>query len=87
MTYERLAIDAMGWGGAAIILAAYFLLSAGRLDGRSYRYQWMNVIGSICFIVNSGYHHAMPSAWLNVIWAGIGLYTLWAIAHRPKAML
>lgn len=86
MSSERLAIDAVGWGGAVIILTAYLLLSAGRLDGRSRLYQWMNVAGSVCFIVNSGYHRALPSAWLNVIWAGIGIYTLWAVSRSPKVM-
>jgi hypothetical protein len=42
----------------------------------------MNVVGAACFIVNSGYNGAIPSATLNIVWAGIGLYTLWRIARR-----
>src|SRR3546814_4991752 len=51
------------------IFAAYILLSLGKLEGRSYLYQWMNVIGAGGFIVNSGYNGAIPSAVLNIVWA------------------
>jgi hypothetical protein len=82
MTTERIIIETIGWSGAVLILIAYVLLSSGRLGGRSRLYQWMNVVGAVCFIVNSGYNGAVPSAVLNVIWAGIGLFTLWRIARR-----
>ena len=79
MTPTRIVIESIGWTGMALILAAYVLLSMGRMDGRSRAYQWMNVIGAACFILNSGYNGAIPSATLNVAWAGIGLYTLWRV--------
>lgn len=82
MSAERIAIEAIGWAGAGLILAAYVLLSLGRLTGQSRVYQAMNLVGACCFILNSGYNGAIPSAVLNVIWAGIGLYTLWRIARR-----
>ena len=81
----RIAIEVIGWAAAAIILAAYILLSLGRLEGRSYLYQWMNVIGAGGFIVNSGYNGAIPSAVLNVIWAGMGLFTLWSVWRARQA--
>jgi hypothetical protein len=83
MTAERIIIETIGWAGAVTILVAYLLLSAGRLGGQSRLYQWMNLVGAACFVVNSGYNGAIPSAVLNVIWAGIGLFTLWRIARRP----
>lgn len=79
MTTERIIVETIGWSGMLLILAAYVLLSTGKLDGRSRAYQWMNVVGAACFIVNSGYNGAIPSATLNVAWAGIGLYTLWRV--------
>jgi hypothetical protein len=36
----------------------------------------MNVLGSAGFIVNSGWNGAYPSAAMNLIWIGIGLYAL-----------
>lgn len=71
-----LAVEIIGWAGAVLILIAYGLLSAGRLTGRSPAYQWLNVIGAAGFIVNSGWHGALPSTILNVIWVGIGVVTL-----------
>lgn len=81
----RIAIEVIGWAAAVIILAAYILLSLGKLDGRSYLYQWMNVIGAGGFVVNSGYNGALPSAVLNVIWAGMGIFTLWAVWRSRQA--
>ncbi|HWK34708.1 CBU_0592 family membrane protein [Sphingomonas sp.] len=82
MTVERIAIEVIGWAGAVTILIAYLLLSAGRLSGRSRLYQWMNVVGAAAFVLNSGWNGAIPSATLNVVWMGIGLYTLWRITRR-----
>ncbi len=82
MTMVGLAIEAIGWVAALLILAAYALLTAGKLFADSRAYQWMNVLGAAGFIVNSGWNGALPSAALNVVWAGIGLAALWRIAHR-----
>lgn len=77
-----LAVEMAGWIAALLILAAYGLLSAGRLDAKSAAYQWMNIVGAAGFIVNSGWNGAYPSAALNVAWAGIGLATLWRLRSR-----
>lgn len=62
-----------------MILGAYFLLSVGRLESRSPAFQWMNVAGALGFIVNSGWHGAIPSTALNVVWLLIGGFALWRI--------
>jgi len=77
----HIAIEVVGWIGAALILAAYALLSTGRMRGDSALFQWMNVLGACGFVVNSGYNGAYPSAGLNVIWIGIGVYAL--LRRRP----
>ena len=74
-----LLIEAAGWIGAALILGSYILVSLGRLAGRSRTFQWMNVGGAAGFVVNSGWHGAIPSTVLNVIWLGVGLATLWTL--------
>jgi hypothetical protein len=75
-------VEIVGWVAAVIILAAYGLLSSGKLDGKSAVYHWMNVIGAAGFVLNSGYNGAFPSAVLNVIWIGIGAFGL--IRYRPR---
>ena len=59
-----------------LIVGAYALLSAGRIRAESPTYQWLNIAGAAGFIVNSGAKGAYPSAVLNVVWIGIGVYAL-----------
>jgi hypothetical protein len=70
------AIEIAGWIAAVLILTAYGLLSAGKLTGKSVSYQVMNIVGAIGFVINTGYNGAIPSAVLNVIWVGIGVWAL-----------
>ena len=74
-------VEIVGWAGAGLILLAYLLLSAGKLQPRSNAYQGMNLIGSIGFVINSGWNHAVPSAALNVVWAAIALFALVRMAR------
>ncbi|MCC7393699.1 MAG: hypothetical protein IT553_02465 [Sphingomonadaceae bacterium] len=85
MILERILIEAIGWAAAVTILAAYILLSMGRLEARGRPYQWMNIIGAAGFVINSGYNGAFPSAVLNIIWAAIGILTLWQIRASVAA--
>jgi hypothetical protein len=64
---------------------SYVLVSTGRLQGQSRTYQWLNVIGAVGFVINSGWNGAYPSAAVNVIWAMIGLATLWQLGRRRGA--
>jgi hypothetical protein len=77
----KLAIEVIGWIGATLIISAYALLSAGKLQGNSRTYHVMNIFGAIGFVVNSGWNGAYPSAALNVLWIGIGAY---ALLQRPR---
>ncbi|PZQ23575.1 MAG: hypothetical protein DI569_03780 [Sphingopyxis macrogoltabida] len=83
MTPAEILIEIIGWTGAGLILLAYILLSFGKLAARSLPYQAMNVAGATGFILNSGYHGALPNAALNVIWVAVGLFTLWSINRAP----
>jgi hypothetical protein len=58
------------------------MLSSGKLDGKSPVYHWMNVVGAVGFVINSGYNGAFPSVGLNVIWIGIGIFGL--VRYRPR---
>jgi hypothetical protein len=81
---DVLLVEIAGWIGATLILAAYLLLSMGRLNGQSFVYQAMNVIGAAGFIVNGWWHGAIPSAALNVVWMMIGAGALWRIRRRRQ---
>jgi len=72
----KVAVEVIGWIGAALIPGAYAVLSTGRLRAESLTYQLMNILGAAGFVVNSGWNGALPSAAMNVIWMGIGIYAL-----------
>ncbi|MFL6730892.1 MAG: hypothetical protein ACJ8EH_01385 [Sphingomicrobium sp.] len=82
MTAVQLAVEIVGWAGAALILLAYLLLSAGRLTGQSLVYQGMNVVGAAGFVINGWWHGAIPSAALNVLWLLIGAFASWRIMKK-----
>jgi hypothetical protein len=77
-------VETIGWAAAILILVSYILLSLGRIEANSVAYQGMNIVGAAGFIVNSGINGAIPSATLNVIWMGIGLFALHRILRRRR---
>jgi hypothetical protein len=82
----KIAVEIVGWIAAVLILTAYAMLSVGKLTGKSVSYQVMNIVGAAGFVVNTAYNGAIPSAVLNVIWVGIGIYALVKIrANRSDA--
>jgi hypothetical protein len=82
MTTEQIAVEVVGWAGALLILLGYLLISAGKLNGQSPLYQWMNIVGAAGFVINGWWHDAIPSTVLNVVWMGIGAVALWKIGQR-----
>ncbi len=82
MSLTELAVEAVGWIGAGLILLGYLMVTTGKLTGQSAAFQWMNVAGAAGFVVNGWWHGALPSTALNVIWMGIGIVALWRISQR-----
>lgn len=72
----NLLIDIAGWSGVVSLLIAYALVSTRRVGGNSIVYQLMNILGASLLIANSYYYGAMPSVGINLVWIGIGLYTI-----------
>lgn len=77
-------VDIVGWAGAVLVLAAYGLVSTKRLDGDSVLYQALNVVGAVGMLINTYVRGALPSAALNVIWIGVGLYVLARVVLRKR---
>ena len=76
MSAGELLIEVVGWAGAVMILVAYAMVSTGRVAPSGVPYQALNILGAAGFVVNGLAHGAMPSAVLNVIWIGIGVFVL-----------
>lgn len=88
MTAGEIAVEAVGWAGALLILMGYVLVTTGKLTGRSPAFQWMNLLGAAGFIVNGWWHGALPSTVLNVIWlliAAVALWRLWTKGSSTSA--
>jgi hypothetical protein len=81
----KLAIDIIGWIGAGGVLAAYALVSTGKVRAASHTYQWLNLVGAAGLAVNTFYYTSYPSTALNVIWAAIALYAIGNLIRSRRA--
>jgi len=68
--------DAIGWIGAALLLVAYAMISSKKLEVDSTAYQLLNIIGSILLVANTIFYRAYPSSFVNLIWAGIAVFSM-----------
>lgn len=82
----KVIVDIIGWAGAAGVLAAYAMVSTGRVRSASFTYQLLNLVGAAALAVNTLYYMAYPSTALNVVWALIAVYAigrLWRTGDEP----
>ncbi|MDP4247646.1 MAG: hypothetical protein Q8932_17545 [Bacteroidota bacterium] len=77
-----MVIDIIGWIGSVMVVLAYASNIYKFLASDSIGYVLLNIGGSACLIVNTLYHHAVPSAVVNMIWV---LIALAALVTRKKA--
>ena len=68
--------DAIGWVGAAALLIAYAMISHRKLEGDSAAYQLLNISGSILLAANTIFYGSYPSTFVNLIWAGIAVFSI-----------
>lgn len=73
---EKIWIDITGWLGSLCVLAAYGMLSLHKVTAGSKLYQSLNILGSICLIVNTIFYSAYPSAFVNLVWLLIAIFAL-----------
>ena len=69
-------ISIIGWLGAGLIVAAFFLNAQNRLSAKSQAYLWMNLVGALCIVVNSFHLEAYPQMALNIVWFFIAVHGL-----------
>ena len=74
--------ELIGWIGAFLYIAAYFLLSIKKLTADNLSYQLMNIFGGLCLIINSFHQHDNPSIVTNAVWASIGLFAIFYNRNR-----
>ena len=79
---NELLIEITGWIGSILIVAAFGLNSLDKIQSNSLSYQLANLVGGICFIINTLHHHAYPSAFVNVVWVFIAVFSI--IKNKSK---
>ncbi len=85
MDVTVIAINVVGWVGMALLVGAYALVTAGKVQGTSLLFQLMNLLGGFLLMLNSAYYGAWPSAGLNVVWVVVGTVGLARARLRPRA--
>ena len=70
-----------GWIGMILILLGYYLISSGKVDGRSRSYHAINFLGAFGITINVFVQHAWPTVTLNVVFA---LIALWGLFRKNK---
>ena len=73
-------ISILGWGGMAMILIAYLLVTTKQISPNSQLYQILNLIGAIGVVIHSIASDAWPSAVLFIIWALLAFIYLIALS-------
>ena len=68
--------DAIGWVGAAALLVAYAMVSHKKLEGDPATYQLLNISGSLLLAANTIFYGSYPSTFVNLIWAGIAVFSI-----------
>ena len=72
----NILIEIMGWIASVLIVGSYALNITGKLPASSKTYVLANIIGGVFFVVNTYYHQAYPSMFVNVIWVIIAILML-----------
>ncbi len=75
----NLLLDIIGWIGMVLLVTGFFAISTKRLRPQSYRYQFINLFGSVGIGVNAVVQNAYPVIALQVVWGGIALYEIYKI--------
>jgi hypothetical protein len=68
--------DTIGWVGAIALLVAYAMVSSKRLEANSGAYQLLNIGGSLLLAANTIFYGSYPSTFVNLIWAGIAVFSI-----------
>jgi hypothetical protein len=71
-----LEMEVCGWLGGIVLICAYALVSFGRIQASGILFQFLNLAGSLMLAINSAWHHAWPSAVVNLVWLAVGVGAL-----------
>ena len=64
----NMTIEIMGWIASVLIVGSYALNITGKFEATNKWYVWANIIGGFLFIINTYFHQAYPSMFVNIVW-------------------
>ena len=73
---RRSTTEMIGWLGVAAIITAYASLNFGFLSVKSSTYLILNIIGSLCIIVDALRQKDYQPVVLNIIWAAVAVFSI-----------
>jgi hypothetical protein len=72
----NILVEILGWIGSVLIVGSYALNITGRLEATSKLYVLANIMGGLFFVVNTYFHQAYPSMFVNIVWVIIAIIML-----------
>jgi len=78
----NMTIEIMGWIASVLIVGSYALNITGKLEATNKWYVWANIIGGFLFIINTYFHQAYPSMFVNIIWVIIAFVMIFKTKRK-----
>jgi hypothetical protein len=78
----NVTIEILGWIASLLIVGSYALNITGRLKANSNWYVWANIIGGLFFVINTYFHQAYPSMFVNIVWVIIAFVMIFRNKNR-----
>ena len=75
-------VEILGWIGSVLIVGSYALNITGRLAATSKLYVLANIIGGVFFVVNTYFHQAYPSMFVNIVWVIIAFLMIFKTKRK-----
>lgn len=75
----------IGMAGVVTVIAAYGLMTTGKLQASSAAYQWLNVGGTAGILISLINEWNLPAFIANAAWIAIGIFSLFRIYRRKAA--
>lgn len=75
-------IDAIGISAFVFFLGAYAMVSLGRWQADSLRFQGMNLMGVIAILISLSKDFNLPIFVLEICWGAISIYGIWKACRR-----
>jgi len=78
--------DVIGTVGVVLVLVAYYLLQAKRMESSSIRYLNMNIIGSALILYSLFFNWNTPAVLVEVMWLIISLWGMFKTLYNNGAI-